>query len=322
MRILLILTLFLLADLTLGNVDMCYLTTLEGSTSDVYIPFVNLHPENDHFFVGVKGCKDVRIRMKYEFDYYEILLGSYRYGHTAEVLLLNWKRDEMFLLFRSHKTVLDCNRMKYFWVKISGSELSFGTGLNVGNGTLKVYEGWDVNSSLLQDIEFGIGVESSVTEFERQCGNVDMCYLTTLEGSTSDVYIPFVNPHPENDHFFVGGKGCKDVRIRMKYEFGYYEILLGSYRYEHAAEVILLNWNKGKMFRLFRSHKNVLDCNRMKYFWVKISGSELSFGIGLNVGNGTLKVYKWQDVNSSLFHDIEVGIGAERSITEFESQCG
>jgi hypothetical protein len=60
--------------------------------------------------------------------------------------------------------------MKYFWVKISGSELSFGIGLNVGNGTLKVYEGWDVNSSLLQDIKVGIGVESSVTEFESQCG--------------------------------------------------------------------------------------------------------------------------------------------------------
>ncbi|ELU00441.1 hypothetical protein CAPTEDRAFT_204885 [Capitella teleta] len=172
-----VISLVLLVSLCQGDAGMCHLDTLRVSTTDpqdVYIPFVNPYPENDHFFVGVKSCEDVRIKLNYNGnEYFEIILGK---DGNSKVILQNLLFGQILTIFSTDMNVLDCDEVKYFWVRVTSLHLSFGEGLGVGNGTIHSHNGdYDVTPELLEDMEVGIGANSPETEFEITCGESAHC---------------------------------------------------------------------------------------------------------------------------------------------------
>jgi hypothetical protein len=64
----------------------------------------------------------------------------------------------------------------------------------------------------------------------------------------------------------------------------------------------------------------MLNCNEVKYFWMKWSEGELAIGQGLELGSRTLYTINDADVRPELYAS-HVHV-VYRGTAEFENQCG
>ncbi|ELU07665.1 hypothetical protein CAPTEDRAFT_202596 [Capitella teleta] len=86
-------------------------------------------------------------------------------------------------------TLLDCDEMKYFWLKWIEGELSFGQGLQVGSGVLATIADNDVHAEYdtAKYSWLDMSTLSTGADFEKQCGTVDSAITRyTLGGSANE----------------------------------------------------------------------------------------------------------------------------------------
>ncbi|ELU05188.1 hypothetical protein CAPTEDRAFT_212214, partial [Capitella teleta] len=62
MNTFLVLTLALLADFTMGDVHMCFMMETQYNSDDGE-KIVNHYPNADHFYIGVKACSAIEIKL-------------------------------------------------------------------------------------------------------------------------------------------------------------------------------------------------------------------------------------------------------------------
>ncbi|ELT89719.1 hypothetical protein CAPTEDRAFT_188317 [Capitella teleta] len=157
MKIFLVLTLALFADFAMGDIDMCF---MEKQTETlVFHNFTNHYPGSNHFYFGIKACEhnDLVIATTFETNMFMLYFKKGKIGAWKNNIR-RWSTDQV---------MLNCNEMKYFWIEWSEGELSFGKGLELGNGTLYTFNDADVRPELnggLKYFEFDGGAE-----FENQC---------------------------------------------------------------------------------------------------------------------------------------------------------
>ncbi|ELT96413.1 hypothetical protein CAPTEDRAFT_203050 [Capitella teleta] len=132
MKIFLVLTLALFADFAMGDIDMCY---MERQTVN-NITLVNHYPENNYIYFGIVACPEALLELVGNFNfYYSIRLGQEKLK-TAAVQIMKYTAGGLDVLWSSDQVLLNCNEVKYFWMKWSEGELAIGQGLELGSRTL------------------------------------------------------------------------------------------------------------------------------------------------------------------------------------------
>ncbi|ELU17125.1 hypothetical protein CAPTEDRAFT_217148 [Capitella teleta] len=165
MNICLVLTLALFADFAMGDIDMCF---MENQTKNYELrTFVNHYPEKNHIYFGVKACPEGSLEIAAYFgNYFGIMFGTEGLK-TAAVHVRKHINGLPDTVWSSEQVMLNCNEMKYFWMKWSEGELSIGQGLELGSRTLYTFNDVDVRPELYA--AFVHIVYRGTAEFENQC---------------------------------------------------------------------------------------------------------------------------------------------------------
>ncbi|ELT90167.1 hypothetical protein CAPTEDRAFT_213464 [Capitella teleta] len=173
----LILTLVLLTDLAMGeDVRMCFMGKLEPMSQEV---FVNNYPEAGHIYFGIKSCTSAGIGLVFKNVPFFVIF-DFVDGKRAQISKTN-STGEIIKLWASPAKFLDCNTMKYFWLKWVDRELSLGHGLQVGMGTLATVADSEVSSKYDSVDYFWNGEDPPYPEFQHQCRLNQACGILVVE---------------------------------------------------------------------------------------------------------------------------------------------
>ncbi|ELU17126.1 hypothetical protein CAPTEDRAFT_217149 [Capitella teleta] len=185
MKICLVLTLALVADFAMGDIDMCF---MEKQTKTELRTFVNHYPENNHVYFGVKSCPENRLEIGATFFryYFSIKFGRTK-TETGAVRINKYDGGGIITKWSSEQVMLNCDEVKYFWMKWSKGELAIGQGLELGSRTLYTFNDADVRSELYSGLVHV--VYKGTAEFENQCGILFKKHLCQRSlPLTSDLY--------------------------------------------------------------------------------------------------------------------------------------
>ncbi|ELU12116.1 hypothetical protein CAPTEDRAFT_202218 [Capitella teleta] len=170
MKIFVVLMCALFADFAMGDVDMCLMQKL--STTD-YDSFVNHYPGSNHVYFGIKACAESNIQVFVPFDkglYFKLFFGPPS-DDTASVWMSKFKPSEKELyLGGSTEVSLDCNTMKYFWMKWVDGTLLVGQGLQLESRELFKIDDNDVRSKLSSSMDYDVDYIVGSIEIDNQCG--------------------------------------------------------------------------------------------------------------------------------------------------------
>ncbi|ELU01898.1 hypothetical protein CAPTEDRAFT_191326 [Capitella teleta] len=198
MNTFLVLTLALLADFTMGDVQMCFMMETQNNAEDG-VEIVNHYPNADQLYIGVKACSAIEIKLFFGLECeFHIRLGLgdttsitggklskkcispdqeyYGIGPDYEDI---WVDDELRLL--------DCNAMRYFWVEWSSESLSFGQGLQVGSETLATYNGAEAQIYLNAKL-----ISYGPAEIENQCVHDVYTHYTIWYLEIPTIWVGFI----------------------------------------------------------------------------------------------------------------------------------
>ncbi|ELU01754.1 hypothetical protein CAPTEDRAFT_195185 [Capitella teleta] len=198
MNTFLVLTLALLADFTMGDVHMCFMMETQYN-SDNGEKIVNHYPNADHFYIGVKTCSAIEIKLFFGLECeFQIRLGlgltsitggklskkctspnQEYYDYSLDDYEDIWVDDDLKLL--------DCNAMRYFWVEWSSEGLSFGQGLQVGSGTLATYNGAEAQIYLNAKL-----ISYGLAEIENQCVHDVYTHYTIWYLEIPTIWVGFI----------------------------------------------------------------------------------------------------------------------------------
>ncbi|ELU05482.1 hypothetical protein CAPTEDRAFT_207295 [Capitella teleta] len=170
MKIFLVLTVALVADFAMGDIDMCF---MEKQTEVFKIrTFVDHYPENNHTYFGVKACPEDVPLIGATFGnpaYYFFIIFGKVFGSPAAVqIMIEKEKGQPQILWFSKQVMLNCNEVKYFWMKWSEGELAIGQGLELGSRTLYTINDADVRPELYSSLIYML--REGTAEFENQCG--------------------------------------------------------------------------------------------------------------------------------------------------------
>ncbi|ELT87831.1 hypothetical protein CAPTEDRAFT_201760 [Capitella teleta] len=137
MKTFLVLTLTLLVDLAMAEVEMCEMADLAAGTVEnpTSTPLVVNYPENNYIYVGFQACQGARLTIAKIFGLttYRVHFGEANNTLYTVSLLTYATISETVVFSKAEESPLDCNEMRYFWVKVIDGEITFGKGLQVGS---------------------------------------------------------------------------------------------------------------------------------------------------------------------------------------------
>ncbi|ELU14487.1 hypothetical protein CAPTEDRAFT_185108 [Capitella teleta] len=173
---LLILTITLLADVAIcEDVAMCPMGE-QYTMAVLDVDFVNHYPERNYIYFGIKACRSAGVKLLFQNVYFYTKFERKPYLDQPMIMPIIGKyigHEDPTTLWTSSTPLLDCDEMKYFWLKWIEGELSFGQGLQVGSGVLATIPDSDVHAEyddvlyVWDDFTYGF-----TADFETQCASL------------------------------------------------------------------------------------------------------------------------------------------------------
>ncbi|ELU09687.1 hypothetical protein CAPTEDRAFT_208341 [Capitella teleta] len=101
--------------------------------------------ENNHTYFGAKAClEDVPlIAAAFGNPAYYFLIQFGKVSESSAAVQIKKDKDTSQTLWSSKQVMLNCNEVKYFWMKWSEGELAIGQGLELGSRTLYTFNDAD-----------------------------------------------------------------------------------------------------------------------------------------------------------------------------------
>ncbi|ELU16318.1 hypothetical protein CAPTEDRAFT_192427 [Capitella teleta] len=156
------------------EVQMC---SMGGHQPDPFMSDLENHyPESNHFYFGVKACRDAMLRLNFQDSTFSLYFETRYNGVTLMPEIVKKHHDSLSgtTLWTSNMTLLDCDEMKYFWLKWIEGELSFGQGLQVDSGVLATIADSDVHAEYdtAKYSWLDMSTLSTGADFEKQCASL------------------------------------------------------------------------------------------------------------------------------------------------------